>query len=281
MDWVEDRLFKFAFCMRRNRRNPESNRDFKDFLRELALIASQENWGDDFSILESYIFHTYIKLAHDYNGASDRDTKNKIIATSGDFACFNTGLFTDLYEPIYALFEKNKIKNKQPWFLVGFRKESDTSLNKFALLPERAQFFNNVEELVYDYRLDIRSNVSHILGDPENIDRLPEEYRNKSKPQLAQIFEGAVQAAKKKVSSNYKLAVPQYYKNSIQLLIPISLNGESPDLALAIKKENNVYNARTCLTLDMAYNNARLIVKPEVDWLVAPVNIQEINLMGV
>ena len=36
---------------------------------------------------------------------------------------------------------------------------------------------------------------------------------------------------------------------------------------LAIFKENGFYSGRTCLTLDMAINNARLIAKPDDEWL--------------
>lgn len=40
-----------------------------------------------------------------------------------------------------------------------------------------------------------------------------------------------------------------------------------PDLALATYRERNTYVARTCLTLKMAYSNARLIVQPQSSWL--------------
>ena len=47
-----------------------------------------------------------------------------------------------------------------------------------------------------------------------------------------------------------------------------SLTSDSnPDLALTVTKKNGYYQAHTCLTLDMAYNNARLIAKPESTWL--------------
>ena len=39
------------------------------------------------------------------------------------------------------------------------------------------------------------------------------------------------------------------------------------DLALAVSREGNVYMASTCLTLDMAYNNARLLARPDSEWL--------------
>lgn len=73
---------------------------------------------------------------------------------------------------------------------------------------------------------------------------------------------------KKRVSSNYKLAVPQYFDDKIQLLLPLCLcSDEVFDMALAVTKKNGYYQGHTCLTLDMAYNNARLIAKPENNWL--------------
>lgn len=38
-------------------------------------------------------------------------------------------------------------------------------------------------------------------------------------------------------------------------------------IAIAVTKKDNCYQGHTCLTLDMAYNNARLIAKPENNWL--------------
>ena len=39
------------------------------------------------------------------------------------------------------------------------------------------------------------------------------------------------------------------------------------DLALVVNKEEYVYKAHTVLTLDQAYNNARLLAKPDREWL--------------
>lgn len=61
----------------------------------------------------------------------------------------------------------------------------------------------------------------------------------------------------RKIHGNYKTAVPQYYDGRIQLLLPICLtNKAAADLALVIERRNGVYRASTCLTLDMAINNA-------------------------
>lgn len=42
-----------------------------------------------------------------------------------------------------------------------------------------------------------------------------------------------------------------------------------PDLALTCSKteDKSKYMGHTCLTLEMAYNNARLIAKPDTNWL--------------
>ncbi|MDB1820787.1 DUF3825 domain-containing protein, partial [Collinsella aerofaciens] len=63
------------------------------------------------------------------------------------------------------------------------------------------------------------------------------------------------------------VSVPQFYGGRIQLLLPLCLTGDKPELALTIQREDGFYAARTCLTLDMAYNNARLICRPETSWI--------------
>ena len=47
------------------------------------------------------------------------------------------------------------------------------------------------------------------------------------------------------------------------------LEGVAAELGvqITIQREDGFYAARTCLTLDMAYNNARLICRPETSWI--------------
>ena len=45
------------------------------------------------------------------------------------------------------------------------------------------------------------------------------------------------------------------------------MSDNKPDVAIAVTKKNGCYQGHTCLTLDMAYNNVRLIAKPESNWL--------------
>lgn len=231
-------------------------------------MASDEDWGTDNSVLRNYITHLFEKIASDYN-SDPHPSDSSILYLDDKRACFNTGLYTDRYEYIYCLFEKNKAPNaKSPWFLTGFCKESANELRSIGYLPAKVHFYNDPADLIYDYRLPIRTNKDHILGDPRNIERLPLELQDqKEQAKLSRLFDGAVMEATKKAASNYTLAVPQYYKGSIQLLLPICLTSNEPELALAIHRDAEAYSARTCLTLGMAYNNARLIVKPEAAWI--------------
>lgn len=276
IDSVPIRLTEFAHCYRRSQKHPESNKSFNDHIKDLASLALDEYWGAtkngiENPILHNYIKYTFQKIAVEFNTASTQEEKLRKINFNDDFACINTGLFTKQYEPIFMVFRRNRIPNKEPFYLLGFFKESHHILSQFGNLPDRASYFNDASELIFDYRLPIRVDKHHILV--ERKDRLPLEFRSDEKYNLLlNTFDGAVYRVQKRVAANYKLAVPQYYwanqtQGCMQLLLPLSLTGDEPELALAIQKNGKVYEARTCLTLEMAYNNARLIVRPESDWL--------------
>lgn len=107
---------------------------------------------------------------------------------------------------------------------------------------------------------------SELLATSSGPVQSPQEFLNSNNK--INIINGALDTMKKKVSANYKLAIPQYYEGKIQLLLPLCLMSDNkPDVAIAVTKKNNCYQGHTCLTLDMAYNNARLIAKPESNWL--------------
>lgn len=236
--------------------------NFHDQIEELKALAMREDW--DYKsrplgcnpILENYVKHTFMKLKEE----------NKILE-QGNYAVFNVGLVTDLQEEIYALMQRNKKPGSTiPWFFIGWRKASDRDLMKFSTLPETANYFNSASDLIYDTKLELRTNVNHIIDD--NITRFPASLQKIDRYQLSVILEGTIKDAIRRIKRNYKTAVPQYYNHKIQLLLPLCLTSKATaDLALVIEKENGVYRGATCLTLDMAINNARLLAKPDDEWL--------------
>lgn len=263
---IPTKLFDFAFCMVDSKADPEKNKSFDDYIASLAEIASPENWGADNVILRNYITYLFKKISEDCN--SDGIAQYSLVF-EGRYACMNTGLYTANYEDIFMLFEQNKVPNaRQKWFLRGFFKSSAIQLQSVSELPERPRLYDDPSELVYDNRLPIRVNKDHILTDEANVRRLPSELQGpEKKHMLHRVFEGAVKEAERRAAANYTVAVPQYYRGGIQLLLPLCLMSDEPDLALAIKRFDTHYSGRTCLTLEMAYNNARLIVRPEASWI--------------
>lgn len=237
-------------------------------LEQLKLLAMPENWNYTRSpnplpnpILYNYLLHTFARIQE----------QNKILQ-KGNYSCFNTGLVTENQEEIFMMFKQSQ--NSGFRFFQGFYKESSTPMQSFDSLPERATYYNEAADLLFDHRLELRINIDHIIDDEENFARFPPDIRQWPKLQLLNTFRGAVEHAQKRAKRNYLTAVPQFYRGkqnpegNLQLLLPLCLRYPSQaDLALTVYKAGNCYAGRTCLTLDMAMNNARLITKPDDEWL--------------
>ena len=86
-------------------------------------------------------------------------------------------------------------------------------------------------------------------------------------------FSDSLDLALKRVEWNFKTAIPMYYpsNNKMSLLLPLSLlDDDVIDLALVTERtKSGNYLGHTILPLDWAYSNARLITRPDSDWLVA------------
>ena len=109
-------------------------------------------------------------------------------------------------------------------------------------------------------------NEGRIAELEENAARLPESIR--SAWNLPLLLETAVELARRKAMTDWSLAVPQLFQSRMQYLLPIHLtNMERPDLAMALSIMEGYYIGHTCLTLEMAYQNARLLARPTAGWL--------------
>ena len=248
-------LFDFTYCGNYNRQ-----------IESLARMVP-EQWSftgtQDNGILKGYLEHTFKRL---YEEKKVRQEKG--------YAIFNTGLFNHYYQPIYAYFIPNLVPDRQPWFLDGFYTEYYLLKEGITDLPEQAVYVENPADLVFDAKLPIIPQYDHIFGEEDNAQRLPREIQESS--MRLQLFDGALRQTRRMLEADYKTAIPQYYNHSIQLLLPICLREPGkPDLALACMKtaDGTKYLGRTCLTLKMAYHNARLLARLEHSWLF-PENMQ-------
>lgn len=237
--------------------------DFADHLAELEELAEPEDWEYRYTtsefprpILYAYIIHTFNRI----------EEEQKIAYADERAACFHTGLVTEQQEPIFALFDENKIPDRQPWYFQGFVKKGDVRMSRFGELPQMANYVDRPEDFIYDPGLELRRNTEHLVA--ENRERFPEEFADYGDFQLQNLLSGAFDNATDRVQRNYRVAVPQYHRGRIQLLLPLCLRSPmEPDLAAVIEKMDGYYRVATCLNLDQAYSNARLLGRVDVMWL--------------
>lgn len=286
--------------------------DFPKSIHDLKELALDEKWyyarqkpNYPDPILSNYLKYTFVRLSYE----------NKIIETD-QYAAFNTGLVNALYDPIFALFEKNQNEGRQPWFFKNFCVAGQDWAGKtlsanFKPLPEKAKYFQSTDDYIYDGQEKPQMDWEHIIL--ENVRRLPIDFLLENRPKdfifldtqtmnegekeeyfrkLAEAIktdqrtyraikmkiENALETAVKRANWNYKTAIPMYYPkfNTTSLLLPISLQNEKIiDVALVIEKQHSGnYIGQTILPLEWAYSNARLITRPDSDWLVTE-NIRE------
>lgn len=241
-------------------------------LEMLAKMAQPEMWtykriqeSDPYRILRNYIQFTYNRL----------DEENKFIhSLDGQFRCMNTGLLTVYNQEIVAIFAKNDMPGKQPWFLNGFFKETDKFFTtNFSMLPPMADYCDNVNDLIFDNTLELNLRKEHIIDD--NFERFVDAGYS-SKELISVLLDSAKITLEKKLKRNFKLALPFYYHNTetgeskIQLLAPLYFPGAPVRLALVLNKiqsdAKEYYEGVTVLPVEWAYMNSRLIVKPDEEW---------------
>ena len=278
-------------------------------LNKLSDLALPERWEfkntphdpeHPFPILYSYLRHTFARLVLE---------EKVVISKNEQFAAFNTGLVDSRYETIFAVSHRNE-SQETPWQLAEFciageGSEGQNLVRHFTPLPNPAHYFDSPTDLLYDVRQGSPElDWNHVVI--ERIDRFPYEFLEDNCPNgfdlqhvqrlsyeerqlytesLKKAIQGdnkiyrrimnrvrdAVDLSIKRVSWNFKTAIPHYYPRvrRLQLLLPLCLvSDECVDLALAVETTPaGSYLGHTTLPLDWAYKSARLICRPDSDWL--------------
>jgi hypothetical protein len=255
------------------------------FLEELSQRTIPEKWSYrnhespiPHPILKSYLENTFEKLLKD----SEKD--KLLIDDKNKYALFNTGLLDKFFHDIFIIVEiRIEDDEKTFWNPNLLKSLSDLTKRDFKFdgellnhpdkLPDSIDFFSDIKEVTFNNSLPIDRSYdkfTHIIE--ERKDRFPDDYQNKDTTELARALDNSINYAKAMAKRNYKLIVPQYRPqlDKLQLLMPIYLSGSytnQPDFALVLDLEDGIYTPETILPLDAAYQNARLIAKPDDFWL--------------
>lgn len=243
-------------------------RAWPETLEALESLAEPEEWTGEgaaqpLAILDSYLRQTHRRLV----------LEDKIVVTEdGQHAAFNTGLLTQFAEEIFGLFSRNQRTDAQRWVFMRWAKESDRDLlGYFPEKPQMAEYVTQTSELVYDWRRDLKPAYDHILG--ERLHRFPHDLRGQPL-RARQALDSAIDMTLRRARRNYKVIVPQWYPElgeaGTSFLLPLDLSGTGQaDLALVVSAiGDRAYRGHTILTLPMAYAHARLVARPDSDWLI-------------
>lgn len=288
--------------------------NFKFVLKKLSEFALPEQWYyghakqvDHFPILGNYLIYTFYRLQKENKIVEGNefaafntglvDKKYKQV-----FALFKkSNTYTQKWEFSY-------------FCVAGEEWAGKTLVSNFKPLPARAHYFKDVADMIYDTTSGEPSlDDKHIFI--ENTDRLPIEFLEENCPKGFTIkdtskmefedkrnyfkelgaaievdektyrymkgrLDDAVKLALKRIDWNFKTAIPMYFptKNKMSLLLPLALvNDDKVDIALVVERTpSGNYLGHTILPLSWSYSNARLVTRPDSDWLVA----EEIDVVG-
>lgn len=249
----------------------ENFEDGLTFLDDIAINTIPETWkyknkpsSINHPILKSYLENVLERLKkEDQEGGQDKI----IYSDDNRFVMFNTNLLDKYFHDVIVYGEveedEGQLSIKNP-----SRAKNQSALRKIGFgkkLPKQPVFFDDINDVIFQTEWEIDKDFdtfTHIIQ--ERVERFPDEYKEQETDVLARKLDDAIDFAVALAQRNYKFIVPMYrpQKNSIQLLMPIYLNGaysKHPDFALILTpdKETEMYLPETILPLDAVYQNAR------------------------
>ncbi len=267
-----------------------------NFLSELSRASIVENW--DFKNYDSKIANPILKnyLENSYYQLFFED---KIIINNHEKKmCLNTGLMDSYFNELLL---ECDIHYSEDDVLFPFEFHNPLIRNGSERLfiyyldnkqPQMASFYQKPDDLYFNWEIaqrpdGISISDQHIFE--ENLERINDSIADKSNrfeknpvgiSKCKQMFETTLKNSIKLAKRNFKLVAPQFWSETgtIQYLMPIYLEGKCeenakkeislPNVALSLEYSNGKYLGKTILTLDMAYQNARVIARPDSFWLL-------------
>jgi hypothetical protein len=282
--------------------------DWDSRLQVLAEdLAEHERWtfrrvpdSSPLPVLDSYIRYTFLRV-HEQAKITESDRLscfNTGLLTANQEEIFGVFRISDVFDPSLPVGPGNK-----KWFLTSWARAGDRQLTDFLQLPDLASYWTDPAELVFNPNLQVQLNLDHIIrddlarfptelgghldvngvptdlatspdieaeaGEPGGVQTLPAPTPEVTVPLATRnALEGAMKHSVRLAQRSYRIAVPQYYRGRIQLLLPLYLrSADRPDLALTLERHGAWYRAATVLYPDWAYRHARLLSRPNSEWL--------------
>jgi hypothetical protein len=225
--------------------------------------------------LRNYLNYTFIRLKE----LEAADPGNFFIASSDEsWVCFNTGLQDKHSSDLFAIFERFRQREGQTlhkevadWVYKGCATSREQAYHQHfgRRLPELAWYSKDSRDFIFDTEFSLDTDVfDHMFERAKERSGFSEDATDES---VRNYLRGSIENLIPKIRRNYKTAIPMYYieNKRMQLLLPfISSNGRDMACFLVDRDDlNRCYHIKTILDLDKAYFAARLITRPDKEWL--------------
>lgn len=271
----------------------------------LADMSLPETWcfnydKDRHSILKNYMRYTFFRLAMEGKIAYSEQHAAFNTGLVDNLYEPIYGLFKKRRDAVLSGRDRRPY-DFVDWCVVGKGASGKLLMKDFPVRPEAATYFTQIGDVIFDDKLALTTQWDHVLDDGISRGRFPKSFLQANSPrdfswddslearvnleeyvkalqidsqrrrQIKNRLDDAIQLAKKRASWNYKTAIPSYYprRNKMSILLPLALTDDNVvDLALVVEKANvSEYYGATVYPLDMAYKGARLVCRPDSDWL--------------
>jgi hypothetical protein len=222
--------------------------------------------------LKNYLNYTFKRLLDLENLESGRYF---VISPNGDWITFNTGLQNIHGADLLAIFECYKqrygdMAARPDWVFKGCYPPNDRQYrNHFGTdVPEIAWYSVDSGDYVFDiqYRLE-RDGFDHLFDRAKERAGLP----GASDEAVRNYLRGALELLVPKIRRNYKVAIPVWYveQGRMQLLLPFYSANSTDVSSFLVDRDDSTqtYRVKTIFDLDQAYFSARLITRPDKEWL--------------
>ncbi|HEX7916566.1 DUF3825 domain-containing protein [Rudaea sp.] len=226
--------------------------------------------------LKNYLNYTFVRLLE-----LEKKQPGKYFSFSADKSrvAFNTGLQTPHGSDLLATFQQYKPKaggmndtNGYPdWVFKGCHAPSDRAFRDHfgTNVPEIAWYSADSRDFVFDVSYKLDGDVfDHLFERAKERAGLP----NVSDEVVRTYLKGALERLVPRIKRNYKVAIPVYYveERRMQLLLPFESASSTPEVSCFLIEREDVsrtYRLKTIFDLDQAYFSARLITRPDREWL--------------
>jgi hypothetical protein len=281
-------LFDFKEHTKINENHTSENVSLENFVKEIYNnLMLKETWEENnFKKLKNYI----TSLAN----AALSKLKNKTLSdiyykkwnyNSTEYILLNSKLLDKFGNWIYILYKVRKKYDRdnnrvsfdlfEPIMINSSRQLITYGLQINLKDVQPIQFYEKKEDLIFEGNIeefDLEDTIilSHMLED--RADRLPESLQKRSPFEQSSIIKSSIEYAVNISKFNYNFIIPCFFitEDKMQYLVPIFEKvgiDEKACNAIIVNKVNEIYILNTILTIEDAYNMARLISIPSATWL--------------